>query len=41
MKTLYINWNPNPEIFTIGEWGPRWYGILFALGFVIGSDTTG
>jgi len=36
MKTLYINWNPNPEIFTIGEWGPRWYGILFALGFVIG-----
>lgn len=31
-----INWNVNPEIFTIGDWGPRWYGLLFALGFVIG-----
>lgn len=36
MTALYINWNPNPEIFTIGDWGPRWYGILFALGFVVG-----
>lgn len=32
----YINWNVNPEIFTIGDWGPRWYGLLFALGFVAG-----
>lgn len=32
----YIHWSPNPEIFTIGDWGPRWYGILFALGFVFG-----
>jgi phosphatidylglycerol:prolipoprotein diacylglycerol transferase len=33
---LYIEWNVNPEIFTIGNWGPRWYGLLFALGFVLG-----
>ncbi len=32
----YIHWNVNPEIFTIGEWGPRWYGLLFALSFVAG-----
>jgi prolipoprotein diacylglyceryl transferase len=32
----YIHWNVNPEIFTIGDWGPRWYGLLFALGFVFG-----
>lgn len=32
----YIYWNPTPEIFTIGDWGPRWYGALFALGFVAG-----
>jgi prolipoprotein diacylglyceryl transferase len=32
----YIHWKVNPEIFTIGDWGPRWYGLLFALGFVFG-----
>jgi|SRR3989339_95715 len=32
----YIHWNVTPEIFTIGEWGPRWYGLLFALSFVAG-----
>lgn len=36
MLLNYIHWNPNPEIFTIGDWGPRWYGVLFALGFVFG-----
>jgi len=36
MMPLYIEWNVNPEIFTIGNWGPRWYGMLFALGFVFG-----
>lgn len=36
MIALYIKWNPDPEIFTIGNWGPRWYGILFAMGFVVG-----
>ena len=36
-----IVWNPNPEIFEItipalGTIAPRWYGLLFALGFVVG-----
>ncbi|MBI5218165.1 MAG: prolipoprotein diacylglyceryl transferase [Bacteroidia bacterium] len=32
----YIVWDIKPEIFTIGEWGLRYYSILFASGFVIG-----
>lgn len=37
----YIIWNPNPEIFElaipgIGIIAPRWYGLLFAMGFVVG-----
>lgn len=32
----YIHWNVRPEIFTIGDWGPRWYGLLFAASFVCG-----
>jgi len=31
-----IVWNADPIIFTIGEWSVRWYGLLFALGFVAG-----
>ncbi len=33
---LYITWNPDPEIFRIGSVAVRWYGVLFALGFVFG-----
>ena len=36
MMLNFIHWNVDPEIFTIGDWGPRWYGLLFALGFVVG-----
>jgi len=37
----YIIWNPNPEIFElaipgVGTIAPRWYGLLFAMGFVVG-----
>ena len=32
---LYIIWNANPEI--ISGFPPRWYGLLFAGGFLIGS----
>ncbi len=32
----YINWDVNPEIFTIGTFSIRWYGLLFALSFVLG-----
>lgn len=40
----FINWNVSPEIFTIpeiGGFGPisvRWYGLLFALGFILGQQ---
>ena len=32
----YINWSISPEIFSFGFLTLRWYGILFAAGFVIG-----
>jgi len=31
-----IVWDVNPEIFRIGSFAVRWYGLLFALGFVFG-----
>lgn len=40
----YIMWDASPEIFTIpqiGSFGPfpvRWYGLLFAAGFLIGQQ---
>ncbi len=30
-----IEWNIDPVIFTLGPLSPRWYGVLFALAFVI------
>lgn len=32
----YIHWNVSPEIFSIGPFTIRWYGFLFASGFLIG-----
>ncbi len=32
----YIIWNVDPEILRIGSWPVRWYGLLFAAGFLIG-----
>ncbi|MCS6968200.1 MAG: prolipoprotein diacylglyceryl transferase [Cytophagales bacterium] len=34
---LFIHWNADPEIFSIGPFTIRWYGLLFALGFFIGQ----
>jgi phosphatidylglycerol---prolipoprotein diacylglyceryl transferase len=34
MNLLVINWNVNPEIFRIGNFAVRWYGLLFASGFL-------
>lgn len=34
----YIVWEVNPEIFHIGSFSVRWYGLLFALGFLIGMQ---
>ncbi len=31
-----IVWNVDPEIFRVGSFAIRWYGLLFALGFVLG-----
>ena len=32
----YIHWNVSPEIFNLGPLSIRWYGLLFATGFLIG-----
>lgn len=31
-----ITWSADPEIFSFGNFAVRWYGLLFALGFVFG-----
>ncbi|MBM2815833.1 MAG: lgt [Ignavibacteria bacterium] len=37
MSTLsFIHWNISPEIFSIGPVHIRWYGLLFALAFILG-----
>jgi len=36
MTALFIHWNPSPEIFTLGNFAIRWYGLLFASSFVFG-----
>ncbi len=33
---LYIHWNVNPVIFSIGNLGIRWYSLLFVAGFILG-----
>ena len=39
MTTLsYLIWNGSPEIFSIGSFVLRWYGLLFALGFLISQQ---
>lgn len=35
MSGLSIVWNVSPEIFSIGGLSIRWYGVLFALAFVV------
>lgn len=32
----YISWDVNPDFFYIGSWPVRWYGLLFAMGFLVG-----
>jgi phosphatidylglycerol---prolipoprotein diacylglyceryl transferase len=31
-----IHWNVDPEIFNLGPLSVRWYGLLFAIGFLSG-----
>lgn len=32
----YIHWSVDPEIFGLGFLSVRWYGLMFAMGFIIG-----
>lgn len=34
----YIIWNGSPEIFSFGSFSLRWYGLFFALGFLISQQ---
>ncbi len=36
MLLQFIHWNPNPEIFSLDPLSIRWYGLLFATGFICG-----
>lgn len=36
MTLLFFNWNIDPTIFSIGPVSVRWYGLLFAMSFVVG-----
>ena len=36
MNLLAIDWNVDPNIFTIGDFEVRWYGLLFAASFFVG-----
>ncbi|MCX6335629.1 MAG: prolipoprotein diacylglyceryl transferase [Bacteroidia bacterium] len=36
MHLLIIPWDVNPEIFRIGSFAIRWYGLLFASSFLVG-----
>lgn len=36
MHFLIIPWDVNPEIFRIGSFAVRWYGLLFATAFLVG-----
>ena len=32
----FIHWNMNPDLFSIGPITVRWYGLMFALSFIVG-----
>lgn len=34
----YIVWSVSPEIFSSGNFSIRWYGLLFAMGFLVGQQ---
>lgn len=36
LMLAYITWDASPEIFRIGSFALRWYGLMFALGFMLG-----
>ena len=38
MNLSFIIWNSSPEIFSFGMFALRWYGLLFALGFLVSQQ---
>lgn len=32
----YITWTARPDLFILGGWEVRWYGLFFAIGFYVG-----
>ncbi len=36
LDLLVVSWHVNPEIFHIGQFGLRWYSLLFVSGFILG-----
>ncbi|HOO85081.1 MAG TPA: prolipoprotein diacylglyceryl transferase [Prolixibacteraceae bacterium] len=34
----FIHWNINPEIFSLGPLSVRWYGLMFAISFILGYN---
>jgi prolipoprotein diacylglyceryl transferase len=38
MDFSFIIWNGSPEIFSYGQLALRWYGLLFALGFLVSQQ---
>ena len=34
----YITWTADPEMFGIGSISVRWYGLMFAIGFLVGYE---
>jgi phosphatidylglycerol:prolipoprotein diacylglycerol transferase len=41
MELLTIVWNVKPQIFEIGDFQLRWYGLLFASAFLVGNYLMG
>lgn len=37
----YITWNVDPELIHIGPLAVRWYGLMFAIGFLVGYEIVG
>jgi prolipoprotein diacylglyceryl transferase len=34
--TSFITWTARPDVFILGNWEVRWYGLFFAIGFYLG-----
>ena len=32
----FITWTARPDLFILGNWEVRWYGLFFAIGFYLG-----